>query len=364
MHNPTQGGLTLSVTDQSPIRKDDTPRNALLDTVKLAQAVENLGYTRYWVAEHHNTGTYAGASPEILIGQILANTSTIRVGSGGVMLSHYSSLKVAEQFRILESLYPNRVDLGIGRAPGSDQATMFALAYPKRPVDIQTFPQQVADLIGYLRNNLQPDHPFATVKAQAGPDPESSPEVWLLGSSDYSANLAAYLGLPFAFADFFGNTAKHGPAVTELYRKNFKPSSICAEPKVNVTVQVVCAPTEDEAKFIASSRNLNRARRLIEAKTGERIQGLSTPEEASATVLDDGALNYVSQYTSGYYDGDPKQVVEALKNVAEIYETNDIGIVTIAYHLKDRIRSYQLIANELGLTSNFESLQTATPLHD
>ena len=280
------------------------------------------------------------------------------------MLSHYSSLKIAEQFRILESFYPGRVDLGIGRAPGSDQATIFALAYPKRPVDIQTFPQQVADLIGYLRNNLESDHPFASIKAQPGPDPESSPEVWLLGSSDYSANLAAYLGLPFAFADFFGNTAKHGPAVTELYRRNFKPSYLCAEPRVNVTVQVVCAPTEQEAKFIASSRNLNRARRLIEARTGQRIEGLSPPEEASNIELNEEASQYINQYTSGYYDGDPKQVAKALRDVSESYGTQDIGIVTITYHLRDRIRSYELIANELGLNNKTEDLSPAKQLHD
>tara|TARA_Y100000996_G_scaffold109522_1_gene80935 strand:+ start:15490 stop:16572 length:1083 start_codon:yes stop_codon:yes gene_type:complete len=359
-----KNNLILSVTDQSPIRRNDTPRSALLDTVKLAQAVENLGYSRYWVAEHHNTGTYAGASPEILIGQILANTEKIKVGSGGVMLSHYSSLKIAEQFRILESFYPGRVDLGIGRAPGSDQATIFALAYPKRPVDIQTFPQQVADLIGYLQNNLQPDHPFASIKAQPGPDPESSPEVWLLGSSDYSANLAAYLGLPFAFADFFGNTGKHGPAVTELYRKNFRPSHLCSEPRVNVTVQVVCAPTEEEAKFIATSRNLNRARRLLEAKTGQRIEGLSSPEEASNTALSEEALQYINQYTAGYYDGDPTQIAKALHDVSESYETQDIGIVTIAYYLKDRIKSYELIAHELGLTNKISPQLTTTQLSD
>ena len=266
--------LTLSVTDQSPMRRGEPPASALRDTVLLAQAAERLGYERYWVAEHHNTGTYAGTSPEILVGQLLANTSRIRVGSGGVMLSHYSALKVAEQFSVLDSFYPGRVDLGIGRAPGSDHTTMFALAYPKRPADIETFPQQVVDLIGYLHSGLQPDHPFAAVKARPGPPAGSAPEVWLLGSSDYSANLAAYIGLPFAFADFFGHTGKHGPAVAELYRRNFRPSPLCPEPRVNVTAQVVCAPTEEEARFLASSRNLNRARRAIQAQTGEQMQGL------------------------------------------------------------------------------------------
>ena len=344
-----QPALTLSVTDQSPMRRGDSPAEALRDTVRLAQAVERLGYARYWVAEHHNTGTYAGSSPEILAGQILAATGRIRVGSGGVMLSHYSALKVAEQFRVLESFYPGRVDLGVGRAPGSDQATMLALAYPKRPADIETFPQQVADLIGYLHGGLQPDHPFAAVKAQPGPPPESAPEVWLLGSSDYSANLAAYLGLPFAFADFFGNTGKHGPAVAEIYRRNFRPSALCPAPRVNVTAQVVCAPTEEEARFVASSRNLSRARRMIEAQTGERLQGLVPPEEASRAELPGAAADYAAQFTSGYLDGDPAQVKRALLDLAERYETADVGIVTIAYRLEDRVRSYELVAREFGL---------------
>ena len=341
--------LTLSVTDQSPMRRGESPASALRDTVRVAQAAERLGYARYWVAEHHNTGTYAGTSPEILAGQILANTSTIRVGSGGVMLSHYSALKVAEQFSILESLYPGRVDLGVGRAPGSDHTTMFALAYPKRPADIETFPQQVVDLIGYLHDGLQPDHPFAAVKARPGPPPDSAPEVWLLGSSDYSANLAAYVGLPFAFADFFGHTGKHGPAVAEIYRRNFRPSPLCPEPRVNVTAQVVCAPTEEEARFLASSRNLNRARRAIQAQGGEPMQGLAPPEEASQVDLGPAASEYVAQFTDGYIDGDPAQVKEALLATAERYETTDVGVVTITYRVEDRIRSYELVAREFGL---------------
>ena len=341
--------LTLSVTDQSPMRRGEPPASALRDTVLLAQAAERLGYERYWVAEHHNTGTYAGTSPEILVGQLLANTSRIRVGSGGVMLSHYSALKVAEQFSVLDSFYPGRVDLGIGRAPGSDHTTMFALAYPKRPADIETFPQQVVDLIGYLHSGLQPDHPFAAVKARPGPPAGSAPEVWLLGSSDYSANLAAYIGLPFAFADFFGHTGKHGPAVAELYRRNFRPSPLCPEPRVNVTAQVVCAPTEEEARFLASSRNLNRARRAIQAQTGEQMQGLSPPEEASQVDLGPAATDYVEQFTAGYIDGDPAQVKEALLAMAERYETTDVGVVTITYRLEDRIRSYELVAREFGL---------------
>src|SRR5579885_1841155 len=224
------GQLSLSVLDQSPMRHGGTASQALRETVELARAVEGLGYKRYWVAEHHNTGSFAGTAPEILIGQIAAATSTIRVGSGGVMLSHYSALKVAETFRVLSAFYPGRIDLGIGRAPGSDQRTAVALADPKPIADINQFPRQVADLVGFLTQRLPEDHPFAGISAQPGPAPANVPEIWLLGSSDYSAQLAAAMGLPFAFADFFGNAGDYGPRVAALYRDRFRPSDCLSEP--------------------------------------------------------------------------------------------------------------------------------------
>src|SRR4051812_3463466 len=167
--------LTLSVVDQSPVRKGGTAADALHESIQLAQAAERLGYARYWVAEHHNTGSFAGTTPEILIGQIAAATSTIRVGSGGVMLSHYSALKVAEQFRILDTLFPGRIDLGIGRAPGSDGLTSAALAHPRAETDIRYFPNQVVDLLGFLHHKTDPEHPFAQISVQAGPQAETVP---------------------------------------------------------------------------------------------------------------------------------------------------------------------------------------------
>ena len=331
------------------MRQGETGARALRDSVELAKATEALGYARFWVAEHHSAGTFAGTSPEILIGQILASTSRIRVGSGGVMLTHYSALKVAEQFRVLESFYPGRVDLGIGRAPGSDQRTMLALAYPKRPVDVETFPQQVVDLVGYLHDALQPDHPFASLKAAPGPKPETSPHVWLLGSSDYSARLAAHLGLPFAFADFFGTTSGHGPAVAELYRREFEPSALCEEPHLNVTVQVVCAPSTEEVDRVSASRNFNRARRVLAAQGEEVSEGLLPPEEAAAKPLSEAARAHVQAYIEGCIDGDPDQVKAGILTTSERYETRDVGIVSIAYALTDRIRSYELVAQAFGL---------------
>lgn len=197
--------LRLSVLDQSPIRQGATPTQAIQETLELAQVCDQLGYHRYWLAEHHATGGLAGSCPEILIGQVAAKTQHLRVGSGGVMLSHYSSLKVAEHFRMLEALFPGRIDLGIGRAPGSDQKTAQALQHGPGSLPIEYFPRQIADLVGFLNNQLEPQHPFAGIEAM--PTGASSPPLWLLGSSDQSAAYAAHFGCRFAFAHFINPRA-------------------------------------------------------------------------------------------------------------------------------------------------------------
>ena len=221
--------LILSVVDQSPMRSGSTSGEALRETIELAAVAEELGYQRYWLAEHHSLPNFAGTSPEVLIGQVAARTKTIRVGSGGVMLPHYSAFKVAENFRMLESLYPGRIDLGIGRAPGSDQLTAAALSFPGRPKEIRHFPRQVVDLLGYLHGNLEDGHLFSQIHTAPG-DPQPPPEVWLLGSRYESAYMAAQLGLPFAYAHFFGIGVDEGPAIVANYRQNFQPSSTCRYP--------------------------------------------------------------------------------------------------------------------------------------
>jgi luciferase family oxidoreductase group 1 len=339
--------LTLSVLDQSPVRKGGTAADALHESVQLAQITEQLGYARYWVAEHHNTGSFAGTSPEILIGQIAAATKSIRVGSGGVMLSHYSSLKVAEQFRILETLFPGRIDLGIGRAPGSDQLTAAALSHPRPEADIRYFPNQVVDLLGFLYGTTDPEHPFAKISVQAGPPAEGGPEVWLLGSSDYSARLAAMLGLPFAFAAFFGRTAAVGPPVAELYRKEFRPTVFGQEPRLSVTFHVVCAPTEEEAQFIAASRRFQRAARMIGLRGG-----LLPPQEALDYPLPPQAKDAMTEVDQSGIDGTPEQVHEGLIKLAASYETTDVGVVTNCFSFADRIRSYELLAGAFGPTAS------------
>ena len=324
--------LTLSVVDQSPMREGGSPGEALRESIELAVASEALGYQRYWVAEHHNLPNFAGTSPEMMVGQIAARTNTIRVGSGGVMLSHYSALKVAENFRILDALYPGRIDLGIGRAPGSDQLTMAALAYPGHPKGIEHFPRQVQDVLGYLSGELETGHPFAEVQA-APPQVDTMPEVWLLGSRYESAYMAAQMGLPFAYAHFFGMGARDGPNIVEGYRQNFRPSERLAEPRINVGVHVLCAETEEGALRLASSRNLGR----LFSVTG-RARGIPSVEDSLSYRYLPDEQAFVQQYARNCVDGDPQQVKERLEAIAESYQTPDLSIVTICYSFADRQR--------------------------
>ena len=338
-----KGKVTLSVLDQSPMRQDGTTGQALHETIQLAVAVEALGYERYWVAEHHNLPNFAGTSPEMMVGQIAAHTRTIRVGSGGVMLSHYSPLKVAENFRILDALYPGRIDLGIGRAPGSDQLTAAALAFPGPPRGIERFPQQVHDVLGYLAGELEENHPFVEVQATPRPG-DTAPQVWLLGSRYESAYMAAQLGLPFAYAHFFGHGIQEGPAIVEGYRQYFQPSETLSEPLVNVGVHVLCAETEEEALRLSSSRNLAR----LYSVTG-RAKGIPPTEEAANYKYLSNEWAFVQQYARNCVDGDPEQVRERLEALSEDYQTRDLSIVTICHRFEDRVRSYELVAEACGI---------------
>ena len=348
--------FTLSVVDQSPMRMGGTAAEALQESVALAKAVEEFGYERYWVTEHHSSQSVAGTAPEILIGQIAANTQRIHVGSAGVMLTHYSALKVAEVFRLLSAFYPGRVDLGLGRAPGSDRRTAVALAYPRQPAPVDEFPRQVTDLLGFLHGTQAAQDPstnpgqgsMAGISAQPGTvAPEILPEVWLLGSSDYSAQLAASLGLPFAFADFFGYAGGQGPQVAEIYRSLFRPSAYLQEPKFNVTLQVVCAETDERARYLGSSKRLQVAR----TRTGERRQGLESPEEAFPLVQHPELGPTIMAYTSHFIEGGPETVRQGIMDAGERYGTQDIGMVSYCYDFADRANSYRLVAERFGLTA-------------
>ena len=332
--------MRLSILDQSPIKSGSTPAEAVQETLELAQAAEQLGYHRYWVAEHHSSSGLAGASPEVLIGQIAARTSHLRVGSGGVMLSHYSSLKVAECFRMLETLFPGRIDLGIGRAPGSDQLTARALQ-PGGGLGLDRFPEQIADLVGYLGDCLPANHPFARVRAMpAGP---TAPEVWLLGSSDQSALYAAHFGLGFSFAHFIN--ADGGGQVTRAYAQAFKPSAVLAEPRASVAVFAVCAPSEEEARRLAQSRDLF----IVKLYTG-RLSRYPTVAEAEAYEYSPREWAIVEHARRRRIAGTPEQCRAALEALAAEYGVDEAVVVTITESWETRRRSYELLAGAFGLT--------------
>jgi luciferase family oxidoreductase group 1 len=332
--------LTLSVLDQSPVRQGVTPRDALLETIELARHVERLGYRRYWLAEHHATPALAGSAPEIMIARIAAETSHIRVGSGGVMLSHYSSLKVAEQFRMLETLYPGRIDLGIGRAPGSDQLTAAALAHGPGALGIEHFPNQIADLIGYFEHTIPTDHPFSRIRLM--PDGETLPEIWILGSSDQSAIFAAYFGRAFSFAHFI--TDEGGPEIMAAYKAQFRPSAQLAAPQASIGVFVICAESERRANYLAASRDLSRLRQ----RQGHPMP-FPPPEEALAYPYTEAEQRFVEHHRSRQIVGTPDQVKPRLEELAARYGVDEIVVLTITHDYAARKRSYTLLAEAFGL---------------
>ena len=333
--------VTLSVLDQSPVRAGGTAAQALRETLQLAELCDQLGYARYWVAEHHNTGGLAGASPEVLIGQIAARTGRIRVGSGGVMLSHYSPLKVAEQFRMLEAFYPGRIDLGIGRAPGSDGKTAGILAYGRHlPGDI--FTDQLQDLSGFLTDEFPEGHPFKGVRAS--PRIETAPELWLLGSTWHSAGLAAHLGWGFSFAHFISPDG--GEDVIRTYKRDFRPSALLPEPRASIGVSVTCAETTAEAERLSYSR---WAWRAAGQRLGGGRGGIPSPEEAMDLLLTAQDREYIEYMKSRSVYGDPAQVKAKLLALGERYDVDEFVVVTITHDFAARMRSYELLAEVFEL---------------
>jgi luciferase family oxidoreductase group 1 len=329
----------VCVVVQNPVPEGTSSALALRNSIDLAKHAETLGYHRYWVAEHHGSPMIAGPSPEVLIAAIASATSHMRVGSGGVMLPHYSALKVAENFSVLAGLFPNRIDLGLGRAAGTDPETSFALQRDRRQRSPDDFPQQLAELFGYLDDSLARDHPFSHLAALLPGVPER-PEPWLLGSSHQSAIWAAELGLPYAFADFI-NPA--GAEIAALYRDQFTPSSELAEPRVMVAVSAISADASEEAERLATSMRM--AITLLRA--GASI-AIPTPEKAmeflrvhpSPQSLPVGRRAIV---------GDAQSVRSGLENVAREYGAEEVMVVTITHDHAARVHSYELLANAFGL---------------
>jgi luciferase family oxidoreductase group 1 len=308
--------MRLSILDQSPISEDSSGPEALQNTLDLARLGDELGYHRYWVAEHHGGLMLAGPSPEVLIGPIAAATQRIRVGSGGVMLPHYSPFKVAESFSVLSGLFPGRIDLGVGRAAGTDPLTTYALQRDRRDAAPDDFPQQLVELLGYLKGELPGDHPFKHLPASLPGLPEK-PEVWLLGSSHQSAIWAEELGLKYAFADFINPAG--------------------ADPADIVCVSAICAETDEEAERLAASGRMAfamlRMGRLIRVPPVEKaLRFLETREPPSGrrAVL-----------------GSPETVKRGLEEVAAAYQADEVMVVTITHDHAARRRSYELIAEAM-----------------
>ena len=332
--------LKLSVLDQSPVRAGGTPAQAIDETIRLAQATEALGYTRYWLAEHHGTDGFAGSSPEIMVTRVAAATDHIRVGSGGVMLSHYSPLKVAENFALLENMFPGRIDLGIGRAPGSDQLTAAALAYGNQ-IGIEYFPTKIADMTAFLAGKPPVSEPFKNVRAT--PVAPSLPEVWLLGSSDQSAAYAAHFGLAYSFAHFI--TPYASEAVVEHYRQNFRPSPVLAEPRVSLGVFVICAETSEEAEYLAASRDYWR----LKLGQGQHLP-YPPPEEALNYAYTEQERGVIEHNKANRLVGDPAFIKAQLEELAAGHGADELVVLTITYEFAARQRSYELLAEAFGMT--------------
>jgi len=330
----------LSVLDQSPISEGSTGADALKRSIDLATVTERAGYHRYWVAEHHGTPMLACASPEILIGAIAAATDRIRVGSGGVMLPHYSPLKVAESFSMLSALHHDRIDLAVGRAPGSDPLTAYALQRDRRQVAPDDFPQQLSELLAYLWNRLPAGHRFARLATLPGG--AERPDVWLLGSSPQSGAWAAELGLPYAFADFI-NPA--GQEIAVRYRTTFAPTGLATRPQVIAATWALCAETDAEAERLAASSRM--AFSLF-------FQGTLIPVPPIETALKYFATNPESSEAFSRRRraivGSPSTVRAALEAVANEYQADELMIVTITFDHGARCRSYELIAQAFGIS--------------
>lgn len=326
--------LRISVLDQSPIRRGSNAVEALQESIKLAKLADRLGYTRYWLSEHHNTRSLAGASPEILIARLAAETKHIRLGSGGVMLPNHSTLKVAENFRLLEALYPNRIDLGIGRAPGGDRLTAHILN-PSNNFDPGEFVQQVNDLEGYLSDART----AGTVheKVMAIPRIDTVPGLWMLTSSGESGLLAARQGWALSFAHFIYPVG--GPQAVKTYREKFRPSQFLHEPAASVGIFLFCADTQEKADELQAMMDY----RLLSFEKG-RFDEFPSWEEVRNYEYSDMEWQRVMANRGRMIAGTPDQVKQRLLKLADDYDVDEIIAATMSEHAEDRFRSYELVA--------------------
>ncbi len=325
--------IRLSVLDLAPVPAGTTAAAALAHSVELAQHVERLGYTRHWVAEHHNMAGIASSSPAVLIAHLATATTSLRVGAGGVMLPNHASLTVAEQFGTLVAFHPGRIDLGLGRAPGTDQVTAAALRRNTREVGDE-FPTQLRDLLDYFAGT----HPQIVAATAAG----NRPEIWLLGSSDYSAHAAGLLGLPFSFAHHFasGGTAQ----ALDTYRESFRPSQFLEQPYSMIGVPVICAATTDEATYLSGPSAVS----FVNLRQGRPMQ-MCSPEEAAQHEFSPMERELIRSWHGPLVLGDPTQVRTGLDDLVDRFGVNELMLTTMVHDQGDRLRSYELVAEAWDL---------------
>ena len=333
--------MKLSILDQSPIIAGHSAPQALQATLELARRADALGYHRYWLAEHHAIAALADPCPEILLARLGAETKRIRIGTGGVLLPYYSAFKTAEVFRMLEALYPGRIDLGIGRAPGGDQRTAQAVGGRSMP-SAEDFPQQVWELVGHLDGTLPDDHPFKKVRVQ--PEVQTAPELWLLGSSDYSGLLAAQLGVRFSFAHFIN--AQGGDAVMRAYRERYQISGREPEPHTSVCCFVICAESDAEAERLA---------KVVDSRRLDMAYNLDTPvptqaeaEKRSASYTDQERAHIRSQ-RARLVHGSAETCKAKLLAIAEQFSADELMVLTITGDYATRLESYERLAKAFEL---------------
>ena len=325
--------MKLSILDQSVSVKDKSQDQTINDTLSLSEMAEKMGYHRFWVSEHHNHPTIIGTAPEVLMAAIAVKTQKIRIGSAGIMLPHYSSFKVAEQFRVLNALAPNRIDLGLGRAPGSDGRTALALN-PNNRENSEHFPSHVRDLISWVKNkDLIEGHPFGRLNAQ--PCSNSSPEVWMLGTSNYGAQLAAYLGIPYCYAHFItdGNGMKES---LEIYQNEFRPSDNLKKPKVNICVWGLMSESNEKAKYLFSSRAFWKIKRNF-----GQLDSLSSPDESLFHINENGWKEEYDKMFENSLVGDMKSIKNKIFNLIDDFNTNELTILTWCFDENERVKSYK-----------------------
>ncbi|MGB0119902.1 MAG: LLM class flavin-dependent oxidoreductase [Solirubrobacterales bacterium] len=332
--------LKLSVLDLAPVVEGSTPAVALADSTRLVKHAEKLGYTRHWVAEHHNMTGIASSAPAVLIAHLAASSKTIRVGSGGVMLPNHQPLVVSEQFGTLEALHPGRIDLGIGRAPGTDQMTAAALRRGMDPLSDEDLPKQLGELLGFFSGKWADGHPYSNITSVPGQG--NQPDIWLLGSSGYTAQVAGLMGMPYSFAHHF--SARNTLPAVELYRSKFTPSEYLDEPKVMVAVGVICAETDERARWLAGPSRLAFAR-LRSGRPGR----FPSPEEAAAHDFTPDEESVVSSIAKGHIFGSPETVKLRLNELADSTGADELMISTMVHDTEDRLRSFELVAQAFDL---------------